>query len=75
MCFGSEKPDPPPPPPVPPPPPPVLEQAAPATAAPTAADDANNAALGTKKYKSRGLSIDTGSTSGATTSSGLGTNL
>jgi len=67
MCFDS--PDPPPPPPPPPAPPPVLEQSAPATSAPKQAETLERRAVGTKKYRTSGLGIESASTS---TGTGLG---
>lgn len=70
MCMSA--PDPAPPPPPPPAPPPVLEQSAPATSAPKQAEQLNQRAVGTKKYRtsSLGIAADTGASSSG--GSGLG---
>lgn len=58
MCLSSPRP---PAPATPPPPPPVLEQAAPESAAPTTSESLGNTAKGTKKYRTSGLGINSGS--------------
>jgi hypothetical protein len=69
MCLGSSNSAPAAAPPPPPPaPPPVLEQSAPQTTAPKQADDLNNQAVGTKKYRTSPLSI---TPTADTTSTGL----
>lgn len=67
MCMSSNTP---PPPPAPPPPPPVLDQTAPESAAPKTSESLANTAMGTKKYRTSNLGINSNGSGNNTTQAG-----